>query len=223
MARCMKHEKLGRPCFYGAMVTEGIVALVWAAAATYFFGENGLINEATGKGYDGGTVATIISKNWLGLVGGILALMGIAIAPITSGDTALRSGRLIIADFLHMEQKSMGKRLMISIPMFVITAAVLVWSMNDKDGFGMLWRYFGWSNQTLSVFTLWAITVYLKRNGRNYWITFIPACFMTVVCTSFICMLQQGGFGLDYWLSLGLGLGLAAVFAGIFFSKVDGR
>lgn len=219
MARCMKHEKMGRPCFYGAMVTEGVVALVWAVAATYFFGENGLINEATGKGYDGGTVATIISRNWLGLVGGILALLGIAIAPITSGDTALRSGRLIIADFLHMEQKSMSKRLMISIPMFAITAAVLVWSMNDKDGFGMLWRYFGWSNQTLSVFTLWAITIYLSQKGRNYWITLLPACLMTVVCTSFILMLEKGGFGLDYWISLSCGIALAVIFCILFFVK----
>jgi len=219
MARCMKHEKMGRPCFYGAMVTEGVVALVWAVAATYFFGENGLINEATGKGYDGGTVATIISRNWLGLVGGILALLGIAIAPITSGDTALRSGRLIIADFLHLEQKSMAKRLMISIPMFAITAAVLVWSMNDKDGFGMLWRYFGWSNQTLSVFTLWAITVYLRKQGKNYWITLIPASFMTVVCSSFILTLKSGGFGIDLNVSILAGLTLALIFCGIFFFK----
>lgn len=215
MARCMKHEKMGRPCFYGAMVTEGVVALVWAAAATVFFGENGL-TDAAGKGYTGGQVATVISQNWLGMVGGILALMGIAIAPITSGDTALRSGRLIVADFLHLEQKSMSKRLIISVPMFAVTALVLVWSMSDADGFGKLWRYFGWSNQTLSVFTLWAITIYLRRQGRNYWVTFFPACFMTIVCTSFILMLEQGGFGLGYWLSIMLGIALAVIFAGMF-------
>lgn len=215
----MRQEKNGRVCFYGAMVTEGIVALIWAAAATFFFGENGLINEATGKTYTGGDVATAISQNWLGAFGGFLALVGIAIAPITSGDTALRGGRLIIADFLHLEQKNIVKRLLVSVPMFALTAAILVWSMNDANGFGKLWRYFGWSNQTLSVFTLWAITIYLRRQGRNYWITFFPACFMTVVCTSFILMLQEGGFGLSYWLSVSLGIALAVVFAGLFFYK----
>lgn len=215
MARCMKNEKMGRPCFYGAMVTEGIVALVWAAAANYFFNENGLTNELTGKGYDGGTVATLISKSWLGMFGGILALIGVAVAPISSGDTALRSGRLIVADFLHMEQKSMHKRLLISIPMFIITAAILVWSMTDANGFGMLWRYFGWCNQLLSVFTLWAITVYLIRAKKGWWflLTMFPAMFMTCVCTTFILVLQKGGFGLPYALGLGIGIALALVFA----------
>lgn len=219
MARCMKNEKLGRPCFYGAMVTEGIVALVWAAAATYFFGENGLINEATGKGFDGGTVATLISKNWLGVFGGILALIGVAVAPISTGDTALRSARLIISDFLKIEQKSMKSRLMISVPIFIVTACILIWSMSDANGFGKLWRYFGWCNQALSVFTLWAITVYLMRHGRNYWITFIPAVFMTVVTTSFILMLNPGGFGLSYYLSIGIGICFACFLAGIFINK----
>lgn len=214
MARCMQNERMGRRCFYGAMVTEGIVALVWAAAATYFFGEHGVINEATGKGYDGGTVASLISSNWLGVVGGILAIIGVAVAPITSGDTALRSGRLIVADFLHLEQKTMRSRLMISIPMFVVTAAILVWSMSDADGFGMLWRYFGWSNQALSVFTLWAITVYLMKEKKGWWflVTFFPAMFMTAVCTSFILVLEKGGVGLSYGLGTGIGVavGLAA-------------
>ena len=208
MARCIQNEKLGRPCFYGAMVTEGIVALVWAAAATYFFSEHGLINEATGKGYDGGTVATLISKSWLGPVGAFLALIGVAVAPISSGDTALRSARLIIADFIHLEQKSMRNRLLVAVPIFVVTMSILVWSMTDKNGFGMLWRYFGWSNQLLSVFTLWAITVYLRKNKKGLWylITFLPAMFMTVVCVSFILTLKSGGFGLDYTLSVCLGV-----------------
>ena len=214
MARCMKNEKMGRVCFYGAMVTEGIVALVWAAAANYFFNENGLVNMLTGKGYDGGTVATLISKDWLGTFGGILALIGIAVAPISSGDTALRSGRLIIADFLHVEQKSMGKRLLISIPMFAVTFAILIWSMTDANGFGILWRYFGWCNQLLSVFTLWAVTVYLIRNKQGWWflVTFFPAMFMTCVCTTFICILDTGGLNLPYSVGLGCGLAFAIVF-----------
>lgn len=220
MARCLKNEKVGRECFYGAMVTEGIVALVWAAAATYFFGENGVINEVTGKGYDGGTVATMISKNWLGLVGGILAIIGVAVAPITSGDTALRSARLMIADYFHIEQKSIGKRQLISIPLFIATAAILIWSMTDNDGFQKLWRYFGWSNQTLATFTLWSCTVALWQFGKNYWVTFIPACFMTVVCTSFILLDNTCGFGLPYALSIWCGVILAIVLAIIFIANV---
>lgn len=220
MARCIQNEKMGRPCFYGAMVTEGIVALVWAAAATYFFHRNGLVNPATEKGFDGGTVATMISKEWLGPIGAILALIGVAVAPISSGDTALRSARLIIADFLHVEQKSMRSRLLIAVPMFLVTAALLIWSMTDKNGFGMLWRYFGWSNQLLSVFTLWAITVYLIRNKGGLWylITMIPAMLMTVVCISFILMLEKGGFGMPQTGSVTFGICIAIVIA-IFVSR----
>ncbi|MCF0180354.1 MAG: carbon starvation protein A [Bacteroidales bacterium] len=217
MVRCLKDEKLGRPCFYGAMVTEGIVALIWAAAATVFFGENGLINEMTGKGYDGGSVATFISQNWLGALGGIFALLGIAFAPISSGDTALRSARLIISDTLNLKQSSIKNRLMISIPIFILSAAILIWSMTDKNGFGILWRYFGWSNQALSVFTLWAITVYLGIHKKNYWVTLIPANFMTIVTTSFICVLNPGGFGFPYMISLIIGFANAALITSVFF------
>jgi len=216
MARCLKNEKMGRPCFYGAMVTEGIVALVWAAAASYFFGEHGLF-DADGKGYTGGQVATMISQNWLGTVGSILALIGVAVAPISSGDTALRSARLIVADFLKIEQKTTRSRLMVSIPIFVITAAILYWSMTDNQGFQTLWRYFGWSNQTLSVFTLWAITVYLKRTKGGMWflITFFPAMLMTAVCSSFILILQNGGFGLSNEWGIGIGVAVAVVCAAL--------
>ena len=163
----------------------------------------------------------MISKDWLGPVGAVLALIGVAVAPISSGDTALRSARLIIADFLHVEQRSMKRRLMIAVPMFVVTAAILTWSMTDKNGFGMLWRYFGWSNQLLSVFTLWAITVYLKRvkGGQWYLITMLPAMFMTTVCTSFILVLEKGGFGLDYTMSVVIGVIVACVCAGLALRK----
>lgn len=205
MARCIKSEAMGRRCFYGAMVTEGIVALIWAAAATCFFDENGVINEATGKGYTGAFVASAICNNWLGVVGGILAILGIAIAPITSGDTALRSGRLIIADFFKMEQKSMRRRLYVAIPMFILTASVLIWSMNDAKGFGILWRYFAWCNQALSVFTLWAITVFLLREKKQWWVTFIPAVFMTCVCSCYILVAPEG-LSLPYHVGIGIGV-----------------
>ena len=181
MARC-----------YGAMVTEGIVALVWAAAATWFFSEHGTVDAATGMSYSGAKVATMISKEWLGTIGGIVAILGIVAAPITSGDTALRSARLIIADFLHMEQKSIKRRLLICIPLFLVTACTLVYSLADADGFKIIWRYFAWCNQTLSVFTLWAITAYLVREKKPYIITLIPALFMTCVSVTYICIAPEG-------------------------------
>ncbi len=185
MARCMTNEKYGRPIFYGAMITEGIVALVWAAAATYFFHENGY-GESNAS-----VIVDSITREWLGTVGAILAILGVVFAPITSGDTALRSARLIVADFLHVEQKSIKKRLLISLPLFLLTFAVLVYSLSDKDGFDMIWRYFAWCNQTLSVFTLWAITVYLVLHKKIYWVTFIPALFMTLVCVSYFCLAPE--------------------------------
>jgi carbon starvation protein CstA len=196
MARCMKNERHCRPIFYGAMVTEGIVALIWAAAATWFFGEHGTVDAATGIPYSGAKVATMISKDWLGAIGGVVAILGIVAAPITSGDTALRSARLILADILHLEQKSIRRRLYICIPLFLVTMGVLIYSLADADGFKIIWRYFAWSNQTLSVFTLWAITVYLVQEKKSYWITLIPALFMTCVSTTYICMAPEG-FGLS--------------------------
>ena len=192
MARCMTSEKHCRPIFYGAMVAEGIVALIWAAAATYFFQENGIVDQLTGKAFSGAAVATRISNEGLGTFGGILAILGIVAAPITSGDTALRSARLIAADFLHIEQRSIVKRLLICIPLFLLTIGVLVYSLSDAEGFKIIWRYFAWCNQTLSVFTLWAITVYLVREKKNYYITLLPALLMTLVCSTYICIAPEG-------------------------------
>ena len=192
MARCITNEKHCRPIFYGAMVTEGIVALIWAAAATYFFHENGIVDEATGVAYSGAKVATDISKDWLGTFGGILAILGIVAAPITSGDTALRSARLIVADFFHVEQRSIRRRLLIFIPIFLVTIALLLYSFGDAEGFKIIWRYFAWCNQALSVFTLWATTVWLVHEKKNYWVTLIPALFMTAVCSTYILIAPEG-------------------------------
>lgn len=197
MARCMTSERIGRPVFYGAMITEGIVALIWAAAATYFFHNNGMGES------NAAVVVNSITYEWLGPVGGVLAVLGVIAAPITSGDTAFRSARLIVADFLHLEQKNMRSRLLICVPMFVIAIALLIYSTKDKDGFDMIWRYFAWTNQTLSVFTLWAITVYLvqSKGGYYYLITLLPAIFMTGVCSSYICVAPEGlGLSADYIL-----------------------
>jgi len=198
MARCMKNEKYGRPIFYGAMVTEGIVALIWAAAATYFFHQNGM-GESNAS-----IIVDSITKEWLGTVGGLLAVLGVIAAPITSGDTALRSARLIVADFMHLEQKSIAKRLLICIPIFAVTIAILLYSQRDAAGFDMIWRYFAWCNQTLSVFTLWAVTVFLVRTKKNYYITLFPALFMTAVCSTYICIAPEG-LALPETVSYGIG------------------
>ena len=209
MARCMKSEKYARPVFYGAMITEGIVALIWAAAATYFFHNNGMEEN------NAAVVVDSITKEWLGAVGGVLAILGVIAAPITSGDTAFRSARLIVADFLHMEQKTVAKRLMICIPMFIVAIGILLYSQKDKDGFDMIWRYFAWSNQTLAVFTLWALTVYLVQAKKLYVITLIPALFMTAVCSTYIFVAPEG-FGLSSGFSRLLGLLVTLIVFGIF-------
>lgn len=195
----MTSERHGRPIFYGAMITEGIVALIWAAAATYFFHENGMEEN------NASVIVDSITKGWLGTVGGILAILGVIAAPITSGDTAFRSARLIVADFLGMEQKSMRRRLYICVPMFAAAIVLLLYSLRDADGFNMIWRYFAWANQTLAVFTLWAITVYLVVSKKPYWITLIPALFMTSVCTTYICIAPEG-LGLSQTVSYCVGI-----------------
>ena len=210
MARCLKNERLGRPVFYGAMVVEGIVALIWAAAAIAFTGSfEGLAEYLTANGSKPAVLVNNISVEWLGVVGGFLALLGVIFAPITSGDTALRSARLIAADFLKFDQASIRNRLIITIPIFALSFAIMMIDFN------ILWRYFAWSNQTLSVFTLWALTVWLAREKKCYWITLIPALFMTVVSVSYI-MYAPEGLSLNYYLSVGIGLGVAAFFTILF-------
>ena len=187
MARCIKSEKSGRAIFYGAMITEGIVALVWASVSSYFFYDGGAAAVGSTMLAQAPEVVTAVSKGWLGIVGGILAILGVVAAPITSGDTAFRSARLIIADFLKFNQRSIINRLIVAAPLFVAAGFLLWFNITDANGFNIIWRYFGWSNQTLAVFTLWTATVYLAREHKPYIITLIPALFMTVVCTSFAC------------------------------------
>jgi len=191
MARCMKKEQMGHPIFYGAMITEGIVALIWATVAMYFFYDQPTpgYEQITDGGKALGDAPSIVNKicnEWLGVFGAILALLGVVAAPITSGDTAFRSARLIIADFIHLKQHSIRNRLMVCIPMFMGAIALLVWQMANPKGFDVIWSWFGWSNQTLAVFMLWAITVYLVQQRKPYVITLVPAIFMTVVCTTFL-------------------------------------
>lgn len=219
MARCMTNERQGRYIFYGAMVTEGIVALIWAAAATYFFSPEGQaffhITEPEKVNGNSAVIVNIISNGWLGMVGGALAILGVVAAPITSGDTAFRSARLIVADFLHMEQRSISKRLLICIPLFLVAILILIYNLSDPAGFEKIWRYFAWSNQTLAVFTLWAITIYLSRKGKPYWITLIPALFMMAVVITYI-LFDRSGIALPYTTSVIISA-IAVVISAIYF------
>ncbi len=187
MARCMKNEKCGRGIFFGTMITEGIVALIWAAAAMTFFGNVSELNNAMlANNNNAAWAANEISLHMLGGIGGILALLGIVAAPITSGDTAFRSARLILSDIFKSDQKKIKNRLYISIPLFV-----LAFTLTQMD-FGIIWRYFAWSNQTLAMVVLWTITAYLIFENKAYWVTLFPAIFMTMVCSTYILIAPEG-------------------------------
>lgn len=211
MARCMKNERLARPIFYGAMVAEGLVALIWAAAAIAFaHGYDGLskyvsdYNAANPGGAAASAIVNDICRTWLGDIGGILAVIGVIAAPITTGDTALRSTRMMVAEFMHIDQSRIVKRLLVSVPIFILTFLVMCIDFN------ILWRYFAWCNQTLAVFTLWAATVYLARHRKAYIITLLPAMFMSAVSVSYVLFAPRPeGFGLDWSLAIGAGVAVA--------------
>jgi len=198
MARCIRNEKFGRHIFYGAMITEGIVALIWAAAAIKFAdslsvdGDTpyekllaAMTDPSSGK-VNPAIIVNHICNSWMGTIGAILAILGVVAAPITSGDTALRSARLMAADFMHYKQNKLYKRLILSVPVFAICIALMF------IDFQVIWRYFAWTNQTLAVFTLWAITVWLFKEKKNYWITAIPATWMTLTCSTYIFVAPEG-------------------------------
>ena len=203
MARCITNEMQGRGVFFGAMIAESVIAMIWAAIAMAFFGGVDLLNkELAAHGSDAAWAVDVISKTTLGRVGGILALLGVVAATISTGDTAFRSARLIVADFLGMEQRSFLKRLYICIPLFIVGFVI------TQLEFGVVWRYFAWANQTLAVATLWAITVYLFRRRKNIYISLVPAVFMTFICSGYLFTSPQ-----MIGLPRPLGMTLAAVTA----------
>ena len=199
MARCMVNEKQGRPIFYGAMITEGIVALIWAAAAAYFFGPDSVV-DVTGK--SGAAIVGVIADTWFTPIIATITILGVIIAAVTSGDTAMRSNRLFIA-----------------VPMFAVTAGILVYSIADAKGFQVIWRYFAWANQVLATVTLWAISVYLAKNKGKLWylITLIPALFMTMVtgCFLFVAKAADGGLGSVLPRPVSYGIGAAITVLGL--------
>jgi carbon starvation protein CstA len=222
MARCIKSEKYARPVFYGAMVTEGVVALIWAAAAIAFTGGYTQLQEALANGSPA-VLVNNLSENWLGAFGGVLAVLGVIAAPITTGDTALRSARLIAADFTNIKQKKIVNRFLISIPIFLLCFIIMM------IPYDILWRYFAWCNQTLSVFTLWAITIYLASRRRFYFVSLIPALFMTCVTVSYIFYAPEGlslltdllfGLNISHCAAISIGVLTAVAFMLLFVRKI---
>lgn len=199
MARCITNEKYGRRVFYGAMISEGVVALIWAAIGMSFYGGVRELNDVmTANNGNAAVVVNEISNSLLGKFGGFLALLGVVAAPITSGDTAFRSARLIVADFLKYKQGPIKNRLFVSIPLFAIGFLL------TRIDFSIIWRYFAWSNQTLAMIVLWTITVYLVQEKKFYWVTLIPAIFMTAVTSTYLLFAPEG-FGLSKEISYSAG------------------
>ena len=216
MARCVTSETQARPIFFGAMIAESIIALIWAAIAMVFFGGvEGLNGWMAENGNDAGLVVSTISITTLGAVGGILALLGVVAAPITSGDTAFRSARLIVADMLNIDQRPIWKRLMVSAPLFAIGIGI---AFVDFD---IIWRYFAWSNQALSVLTLWMITAWLMHcRSRFVLLAMIPAILMTYICSTFVFVSDQFiGMGGVYAAYI-YGGAVTAIIAGLLIMKI---
>ncbi|MDR2493622.1 MAG: carbon starvation protein A [Spirochaetaceae bacterium] len=211
MARCINSEKSGRSVFYGAMIIEGVVAMIWAAAAmAHFGGVEGLAAAGSAP-----VVVTKVSTELMGVAGGALAVLGVVACPITSGDTAFRSARLAIADALSFNQKPVKNRFFIALPLFAVGILLVAWSQTGRDNFNIIWRYFAWSNQTLATIALWAASAYLAKVGKPYWITLIPATFMTVVVTCYLIVAPEG-LRQSYPLGLGAGIVLAAALFALF-------
>ncbi len=191
MARCITNEKKCRSVFYGSMISESVIALIWAAIAMAFFhGPTGLGEQLAEHGGNAAWAVDVISHTTLGKVGAVLALLGVVAAPITSGDTAFRGARLIVADIFKIDQRSILKRFAVCIPLFVIGYGITL------INFDIVWRYFAWANQTLAAVVLWAIYIWLARKKRNCWVALIPALAMTFIVTCFVFVSPQF-FGIE--------------------------
>lgn len=202
ISRTTQNERQGRKIFYGMMIAEGVIAMIWAAAAMSLFDGGTGLNELLAEGGPGAVVSEA-STLMLGAIGGTLAVLGVIILPITSGDTAFRSARMIIADYFNISQKKMSSRLWIALPLFVISFAL------TKIDFTILWRYFSWANQSTAVIALWVGTMYLFIAKKNYWIAMIPGIFMTMVTVTYI-LNAPIGFGLSMTTSY-IGAAIATI------------
>lgn len=195
MARCMENEKEGMPIFGGAMIVEGIIAFIWATAALTFYGSPEALGEATGNGKAPALAIQMISESWMGSIGSILVMIGVVILPISTGDGALRVTRLMIADCFKLSQEQLSRRLLIAIPLFATAIAV-----SNMD-YAIIWQYFGWANQLMAAATLWAITIYLRSNNRFFWVSAVPATFLSLVVFQYLFSSPEM-CGFNYELSL---------------------
>ena len=225
MARCLKSEKQGHFVFYGAMVTEGIIALIWAAAGCAIYtGE-----ELLALGGGGSTAVYDVCSKTMGGVGIALAMLGVIACPITSGDTAFRSARLVLADWFHLDQKKWKNRLMLCIPVLGVGAILGIGNALGKIDYTIIWRYFSWTNQTLAMIVLWAASMFLFYEKKNYWITAVPATFMTAVSITYFMLGNEclGQFlnkdGYNTALAYPVGILFAALFLGIFLYSIKKR
>lgn len=210
ISRTMKSEREGRNTFYNMMILEGFIAMVWAGAA---MGVYNLGMQAANAGATGTVI--VVCKDILGNVGGVIALLGIVVLPITSGDTALRGLRLTIAESFHIDQSTNGKRLSLSAVIFALVAAILVFAKFNSDGFNILWRYFAWSNQTLSLFAFLAISIWMFENGKHkyVWIPLFPGAFYTLVTVTYIANAKIG-FNLPWGAAYAIGIAAAVAYTG---------
>ncbi|RSK25658.1 carbon starvation protein A [Bacillus sp. HMF5848] len=209
ISRTTQNERQGRNIFYGMMIAEGMIAMIWAAAAMSLFNGPQSLSEVLANG-GAAVVVSEVSKMMLGGIGGTLAVLGVIVLPITSGDTAFRSARMIIADYINFSQKKIANRLWIALPLFAISFAL------TKIDFTLLWRYFSWANQSTAVIALWVGAMYLFIAKKNYWIAMIPATFMTMVVTTYIFNAKIG-FGLSLSISYVIGAVLTIVIIALFF------
>ncbi|WP_134702739.1 carbon starvation protein A [Ammoniphilus sp. YIM 78166] len=215
ISRTTQNEQQGRRIFYGMMIAEGIIAMIWAAAAMSLFGDGNGLNEVLKNGGPGAVVSEVATM-MLGAVGGTLAVLGVIILPITSGDTAFRSARMIIADYFNLSQKKLASRLWIAVPLFVISFAL------TKIDFGILWRYFSWANQSTAMIALWVGAMYLFIAKKNYWISVIPALFMTMATFTYIFNAKIG-FNLPMNLSYVAAAATTVVVTYLFFRSAVKR
>lgn len=214
MARCMKSEHQGRQVFYGAMVGEGIIALIWAAAGCSLYQATGGLQTGLAEALGNGQSAAIydVCARTMGGVGVALAMLGVIACPITSGDTAFRSARLVLADWFKIEQKSYRKRLYLCVPLFVVGAVV------SQLDYSIVWRYFSWTNQTLAMIVLWTASMYLYREHKLFWITAVPATFMSAVSATYFLMAPEclGAFGIGASIAYPVGIVIALAFLALF-------
>ncbi|MEE6133133.1 carbon starvation protein A [Priestia aryabhattai] len=216
VARTLKNEKDGRKVFFGAMIGEGVITLIWAAAAMTFFNGTGGLQEALAAGGPS-AVVNEISTSWLGTLGGILAILGVIILPITTGDTALRSSRMILEDLVSKKNKD-AKGSKKATFIYTLSVAVPAFYLSTID-YSFLWRYVGWTNQVVATVMLWTATIYLLQHAKNHWICGIPAMFMTAVVCCYIFYAPEG-LGLDYGLSMGIGTVLTLFVGGWYIKQI---